>query len=170
MSCARIPAAPACGAADLGQITEFARRGDGKWSVSSIADRTVYPAPGLLGGQAGATGEVALGDGTRLHAKALVDLKPDDVVHVKLPGGGGYGDSFKRDPAKVLWDVVEGYITPETAERNYGVKVVYRGNDQDLVKMPEKWFIDQDKTTKIRASARTGEASDFEPESKALRF
>src|SRR5215207_7714322 len=58
----------------LGQLTEFSRRGDGQWSVSSIADRTVYPAPGLLGGQAGATGEVFLGDGTRLHAKALVEL------------------------------------------------------------------------------------------------
>src|SRR4030095_4454552 len=47
----------------LGQLTEFVRRGEGRWSVSSIADRNKYPAPGLLGGQAGAAGEVALGDG-----------------------------------------------------------------------------------------------------------
>ena len=40
----------------LGQLTEFARRGDGKWSVSSIADRTQYPALGLFGGKAGAAG------------------------------------------------------------------------------------------------------------------
>ena len=97
----------------LGQLTEFTRRGEGKWSVSSIADRTKYPAPGLLGGQAGAAGEVALGDGTQLHPKALADLKAGDVVHVNLPGGGGYGDPFERDVQRVLWDVIEGYITPE---------------------------------------------------------
>ena len=43
-------------------------------------------------GEAGATGEVSLENGTRLHAKALKDLKVGDVVHVDLPGGGGYGD------------------------------------------------------------------------------
>ena len=89
-------------------MTEFTRRGDSKWSVSSIADRTVYPAPGLLGGQPGATGEVFLGDGTRLHAKALIDLKPGDVVHINLPGGGGYGHPFERDAERVRWDVIEG--------------------------------------------------------------
>jgi N-methylhydantoinase B len=143
----------------LGQITEFARRGEGKWSVSSIADRTIYPAPGLLGGQAGATGEVALSNGTRLHAKALVDLQPDDVVHVNLPGGGGYGDPLERDPEKVLWDVIEGYVTAEVAEKNYGVKVVYRGNDRDLVKLPDKWSIDWEETTKRRAGTRANGAA-----------
>jgi N-methylhydantoinase B len=134
----------------LGQLTEFSRRGDGKWSVSSIADRTVYPAPGLLGGQAGATGEVRLGDGTRLHAKALVDLRPGDVVHVNLPGGGGYGDPFERDADKVRWDVIEGYISVEEAERKYGVAVRYEGNPEDLVKLPARWMIDASKTAELR--------------------
>src|ERR671919_1981432 len=53
----------------LGQLTEFARRGQGKWSVSSIADRTVYPAPGLVGGRAGAVGELILSNGERPHPK-----------------------------------------------------------------------------------------------------
>ena len=134
----------------LGQLTEFTRRGDGKWSVSSIADRTVYPAPGLLGGQAGATGEVFLGDGTRLHAKALVELKPGDGVHINLPGGGGYGHPFERDPERVRWDVVEGYITVEKAEREYGVAIRYNGNRDDLVKLPEGWEIDRKKTAELR--------------------
>ncbi|MEX0804483.1 MAG: hydantoinase B/oxoprolinase family protein [Candidatus Binatia bacterium] len=134
----------------LGQITEFSRRGEGKWSVSSIADRTVYPAPGLLGGQAGATGEVFLGDGTRLHAKALMDLKERDVVHVNLPGGGGYGDPRERDVEKVRWDVIEGYITVNEAEHKYGVAVRYIGRSDDLVKLPAKWMIDAEKTAELR--------------------
>jgi len=134
----------------LGQLTEFTRRGEGRWSVSSIADRTKYPAPGLLGGQAGAAGEVALGDGTRLHAKSLVDLGAGDTVHVNLPGGGGYGDPFQRDSQRVLWDVIEGYITPEEAAKNYGVAVRYTGKPEELVKLPNCWMIDERKTAELR--------------------
>jgi N-methylhydantoinase B len=138
----------------LGQLTEFMRRGEGKWSVSSIADRTKYPAPGLLGGGAGAAGEVALADGTQLHPKALADLRAGDVVHVNLPGGGGYGDPFERDVQRVLWDVIEGYITPVEAERNYGVIVRYIGKPEELVKLPDHWMIDQPRTAELRGSRR----------------
>ena len=135
----------------LGQLTEFARRGEGRWSVSSIADRTNHAAPGLLGGAAGATGEVALNDGTRFNAKALKDLKSGEIVHVNLPGGGGYGNPLKRDVEKVRWDVIEGYITAEEAESQYGVVVRYSGKSDDLVKLPESWIVDQDKTAQLRS-------------------
>ena len=134
----------------LGQLTEFTRRGEGRWSVSSIADRTVYAAPGLLGGQSGATGEVTLGNGTRLNAKTLKDLKDGEIVHVNLPGGGGYGDPMKRDIEKVRWDVIESYISPEEAEQRYGVAVRYTGNPDDLVKLPDQWVIDQARTAELR--------------------
>jgi N-methylhydantoinase B len=140
----------------LGQLTEFTRRGAGMWSVSSIADRTEYPAPGLLGGKQGAPGEVTMDDGKKLHAKALKDLKGGDVVHVNLPGGGGYGDPFERDPQKTLWDVIEGYVTPEEAERNYGVAVRYQGKTEDLVKLPRDWVIDAARTQRLRASKAGG--------------
>ncbi len=135
----------------LGQLTEFTRRGAGRWSVSSIADRTAYPAPGLLGGQPGATGEVMLGDGTRLNAKALKDLSSGEIVHVNLPGGGGYGEAFKRDVEKVRWDVIEGYITSAEAEKKYGVAVRFSGRADDLVRLPEDWIIDQTKTNEFRS-------------------
>jgi N-methylhydantoinase B len=135
----------------LGQLTEFTRRGEGRWSVSSIADRTQYAAPGLLGGASGATGEVVLGDGTRLNAKALKDLRKGEVVHVNLPGGGGYGDPMKRDVEKVRWDVVENYISPEEAERRYGVAVRYHGKADDLVKLPENWVVDHARTAELRS-------------------
>ncbi len=134
----------------LGQLTEFARRGEGKWSVSSIADRTEFPAPGLLGGKAGARGEVSMDDGKKLHAKALRDLQASDVVHVDLPGGGGYGDPFQRDPQKILWDVIEGYVTAEAAEKNYGVAVAYRGAVDALVKLPGDWHVDAARTAVLR--------------------
>ncbi len=136
----------------LGQLTEFTRRGDGRWSVSSIADRTKYPAPGLVGGKSGGAGEVKLHDGTELHPKAMFDLKSGDVIHLNLPGGGGYEDPFKRDPQKVLWDVVEGYVSAEAAEKEYGVAVSYSGNSEDLVKLARDWIIDDERTRLLRPS------------------
>jgi N-methylhydantoinase B len=134
----------------LGQLTEFTRRGEGNWSVSSIADRTAYPAPGLQGGTAGAAGELVLNNGFRPNPKALLDLKPQDVVHLNLPGGGGYGDPFERDAQKVLWDVIEGYVSPEEAETKYGVVVRYQGSADDRVRLPQQWVIDQERTAKLR--------------------
>jgi N-methylhydantoinase B len=138
----------------LGQLTEFTRRGDGKWSVSSIVDRTLYPAPGLLGGAAGAAGELILSDGQRPHPKALIDLTVGQSVHVNLPGGGGYGDPFGREAEKVLRDVIEGYVSPESAEKNYGVAVKYTGDADDLVKLPNRWVIDKAKTASLRSKNR----------------
>jgi N-methylhydantoinase B len=103
-----------------------------------------------LGGQEGATGEVALSNGTRLHAKSLVDLGAADSVHVNLPGGGGYGDPHQRDPERVLWDVIEGYISPEGAERSYAVSVHYNGESDELVKLADRWVIDEAKTAELR--------------------
>ncbi len=141
----------------LGQWTEFGRRGEGPWSVSSIADRTKYPAPGLLGGNAGALGEVVMADGKKLHAKALKDLKETDVVHVNLPGGGGYGDPYERDPQKVLWDVIEGYVTAAEAEKKYGVAVRFTGKPQELVRLPEQWMIDCEATANLRKKLKVKE-------------
>lgn len=44
-----------------------------------------------------------------------------DTVRLVLPGGGGYGDPFARDPKSVAADVREGKITPAYAETLYGV-------------------------------------------------
>jgi len=40
-------------------------------------------------------------------------------------GGGGFGDPLERDPARVVADVREGYVTAAVAEALYGV--VLRG-------------------------------------------
>jgi N-methylhydantoinase B len=80
----------------------------------------------------------------------MVDLKAGDVVHVNLPGGGGYGSALERAPAKVLWDVIEGYVTPEEAEKSYGVMVRYIGKSNALVKLPRDWEIDAEETARMR--------------------
>jgi len=55
-----------------------------------------------------------------LKANAL-PLEAGDVVKTQTGGGGGWGDPWKRDPQRVVADVIDGYVTPEGAERDYGV-------------------------------------------------
>jgi N-methylhydantoinase B len=138
----------------LGQLTEFAARTDGRWSVSGIVDRTRFPAPGLRGGGPGAGGEVVLDDGARPNPKARIDLRAGQSIHLNTPGGGGYGDPFERDPERVLADVVAEYVTPEAAERDYGVAVRFSGRPDELVRLPEQWVIDEGATAALRGRRR----------------
>lgn len=48
-------------------------------------------------------------------------MEKGDVLIVKTPGGGGYGNSFNRDPKLVLFDVLEGKISRDFAYRNYAL-------------------------------------------------
>jgi N-methylhydantoinase B len=42
------------------------------------------------------------------------------VIRVSTPGGGGYGDPARRDPARIARDVARGYYTAEAAEKLLG--------------------------------------------------
>jgi len=44
-------------------------------------------------------------------------------TEVTLPGGGGYGPPWERDPELVLEDVRKGYVSAERARRDYGVAI-----------------------------------------------
>lgn len=134
----------------LGQLTEFARRGEGRWSVSCIVDRTQYSAPGLLGGKEGAAGELILDNGSRPNPKSFIELKAGQAVHLNMPGGGGYGDPLRRDPELVLKDVISGYVTPEAAERDYGVVVRFKGKKNEIVRLPDQWELDEAATREQR--------------------
>jgi len=84
------------------------------------AGRYVYPAEGLFGGKPGRKGQFLVNNKPG-NPYGLTQLKPGDVVTIDAPGGGGYGNPFERDPEMVLNDVIEGYISIESAKNDYGV-------------------------------------------------
>jgi N-methylhydantoinase B len=135
----------------LGQATAFRSRGVGSWSVSAMIDRTQFTAQGLDGGQPGALGEFYADADRRLPPKTVVWFEPQTQAHLNPPGGGGYGDPFTRDPAKVVEDVVNGYVSLEAAARDYGVVVHYNGGADRLVRLPEHYQIDWVATATLRA-------------------
>lgn len=115
----------------LGQRMEIGSREHAAFGIQARFERGVYPARGRSGGGAGATGRLSLGSGGGLAIKGLQIIPAGDRLIVEMPGGGGYGDPFARDPALVARDVRYGLIDPEAAEADYGV-VLTAGGEPDL--------------------------------------
>jgi N-methylhydantoinase B len=96
--------------------------------LSVLAERAVLPPFGVCGGGAGATNRFWIRRGEQpvqpspLPGKvAAFPVERDDVLLMESSGGGGFGDPLDRDPASVLADLAEGYVTPAAAEAVYGV-------------------------------------------------
>jgi len=89
-----------------------------------------------------------------------VPLKQGDTVQRPSAGGGGLGDPLKRDTARVLADVIEGYVSVERALKDYGV--VIEEIDADLC----EYKLDEQATLAERARIRAHRISwlDEDPE------
>jgi N-methylhydantoinase B len=89
---------------------------------------------GLAGGNDGTGFRAFLTSGdqeTELPRRIMLDIpvKAGDILTHIQPGAGGYGPAFTRDPGRVLDDVIDEKITPEHAQREYGV-VIDRGTGE----------------------------------------
>ena len=61
-------------------------------SLSLLTDRRRHGPRGAKGGEPGAVGENLL-NGEGLPAKTSRELEKEDIVTIKTPGGGGYGQA-----------------------------------------------------------------------------
>lgn len=66
-------------------------------SIAFLADRTRFPAFGLMGGRDGAVGSITL-NGAPLDPKRIHVVQPEDLVVLSTPGGGGFGEPGEEDP------------------------------------------------------------------------
>jgi N-methylhydantoinase B len=133
-----------------GQFTSFANRSEHAWSMSGMYDRLKFPAQGLLGGGPGAAGQFELSDGRQANPKELMFHSPSTRVETALPGGAGYGVAFERDPAAVLEDVLNGYVSLDAAAREYGVVIVSSKRPDEQVSLPRHYSIDANATAARR--------------------
>jgi N-methylhydantoinase B len=127
----------------LSQVMEYSVRTGKPFFLQSFYERTKYPAPGLMGGKSGAPGRLSADAGPQPIPKITSVIQPGVVVKIELPGGGGFGQPLARDPAAVLVDVRNGYVSPEAAARDYGVVV-------DTT----QWIVDAAATNEKRAALR----------------
>lgn len=81
-------------------------------------------------------------------------------------GGGGYGDPLKRDPQRVLDDVVDEYVSLDRAHKDYGV--VIKVIDEDLAEYEVDLAATNTARDDIRAHRKQWLTED--PEIVAARF
>jgi N-methylhydantoinase B len=112
----------------LGQVIELGGAGVNPVALLCNFERVKNPARGRDGGKAGAAGTVALRSGRPIRPKGRQTVPPRDAIQLNLPGGGGFGDPRQRDPQAVRDDVLDGLITAEEAQRDYGVVIDAHGD------------------------------------------
>jgi N-methylhydantoinase B len=126
----------------LGQTLEFEIATRGAGHFVGMYDRVRNAAPGFGGGGFGAVGKVETADGKAIEPKRIVDLPTGAVVRLDLPGGGGMGSPWERDPAAVHEDVCNGYVSVSAARFSYGVAIAANGK------------IDLSETARLRSDRR----------------
>ena len=129
----------------LGAIYEIeALAADGA-EVFLLGERGKYPPFGVNGGKAAALNrfvyETDRGEATPPLVSKITDVKirPGQKVRLETPGGGGFGEPAARRPEQVVRDVKLGYVSRDSARRDY--KVVLRADGS----------LDADATAKARA-------------------
>jgi N-methylhydantoinase B len=100
----------------------------------SVADRSILSCWGVRGGRAGTPFRVTIDPGGPAERvmPGLCDWEPvarGEVIRIETTGGGGWGDPLTRSPGAVAVDVAQGKVSPEAAERDYGV--VLTGGEVD---------------------------------------
>ncbi len=92
--------------------------------ASVCCERSVTPPFGLDGGLPGAPAITTLippqGNARKLNSKGGFLAQAGSLVVLEAPGSGGYGDPKQRDPAALSEDLLDGYVTPAAARRDYG--------------------------------------------------
>jgi N-methylhydantoinase B len=130
----------------FGQEMEIGVRGGSGWTLSAMYDRTRFPAQGMRGGLPGGEGSARTASGEALHPKRQQRIPGGGRVVLRLPGGGGHGDPFEREPAQVTRDVEDGLVSVERARDVYGV-VLQEGE------RPGTYTVDAEATARHRKEA-----------------
>jgi len=100
--------------------------------LTNLSERQRVAPYGLFGGQPGALARTVLDPGPGeaiVHGKQSRELAYGTVVSFQQSGAGGYGDPLERDPARVLDDVLDGYVSVAAARAAYGVAITGEGID-----------------------------------------
>ena len=102
-----------------GQRLVLSVRTEQPYRFSPLFDRIHHPAKGANGGHDGALASITLSDGRSLTGKGDLELTPDTIITLDLPGGGGFGDPAEREPSAIDRDIALCFVSREAAEATY---------------------------------------------------
>ena len=105
----------------LGLVREIRALEDGT-EFSLLSDRRTHRPRGFSGGKPGQSGKDVLirnKEKRPLPAKVTKELRQGDLVCLRTPGGGGYGDPRERQPERIARDLREDRVSRERVKNNY---------------------------------------------------
>lgn len=105
----------------LGQYMEVGARDGHEFDIQAMFDRVDHPAQGRRGGGAGAPTTITQDDGTAMNGKGKQFVANGRKVVMAFPGGAGYGNPGERPAELVKRDLALGYISAQTATKDYGL-------------------------------------------------
>ena len=96
----------------------------GPSQASVCLERTKSAPFGLAGGKAGGPGRIAVAgpDGVEheRNSKGSFTVAEGGEIRLRAPGSGGFGPPRERDPGRLREDVVNGYVSRDSARSAYG--------------------------------------------------
>jgi len=102
--------------------------------LTNLSERHRFAPYGVFGGKPGRLARTVINpeeaDAQAVHGKQSREFAYGDVISFQQSGAGGYGDPFARDPARVLDDVLDDYVSIQAARDDY--RVVITGDGFDL--------------------------------------
>ncbi len=104
----------------LGQYMEVGASEGYEFDFSAMFDRVKFPARGRHGGLDGAPTSIVKSDGSTMKGKGKQFVAHGETVKLAFPGGAGYGLASERDAELVKRDLARGYISADSARKDYG--------------------------------------------------
>ncbi|MCR9073212.1 MAG: hydantoinase B/oxoprolinase family protein [Alphaproteobacteria bacterium] len=106
-------------------------------------DNCKFPAFGVNGGLSGRSGRVVVNPGTdrERDLKTMTDgqkLVKGDLLRIVTSGGGGWGSPLDRPAEQVRDDVLDGFVSEESAFEDYGVVIGDDGVTLDMAATMER--------------------------------
>lgn len=126
----------------LGTVTRVRNLVEGRWTLADTG-REKYPPWGLWNGKPGAPSCHLLRLPEEEEPKRVNVIRhwvpANSEAYIITAGGGGWGDPIEREPEKVRWDVIEGFVSLKAAREDYAVAI-----------NPETLEIDWQETKRLR--------------------
>ena len=100
--------------------------------LTNLSERQRFAPYGVFGGKPGRLARTVINPGPgeeAVHGKQSREFAYGDVISFQQSGAGGYGDPLERDPALVLDDVLDDYVSTDAARDAYGVVIIGAGAD-----------------------------------------
>ena len=100
--------------------------------LTNLSERHRFAPWGVFGGKPGRLARTVINPGPGeqpVNGKQSREFAHGDVISFQQAGAGGYGDPLAREPARVLDDVLDDYVSIEAARAEYGVVITGEGFD-----------------------------------------